>query len=862
MRKARMKSVKVLCVLLAAVLMFGFNMSAMTANLDNEAAYYLEELVFTEIDDAHADYGREVVTFVSPNFSDNNLLESADYEVYTFASPNFSGDDLSASADYEVFTLVSPNFSDSDLPASADYEVFTLVSPNFSDSDLLANTGYQVFTETWVSEELDQVNTYLYDDLELIAPASTTLIISPATNWTNIPAAGGAQRTIAVTTSAPTYDVHWPGWLIANPVPGGFRLTATANPIASVRTGTVYVIAGNQTRSFTVSQLAAATTLTISPPENWINIPAAGGAQRAITVTTNAPTYEISIPPWLNHEWTTNGFRLTATPNPIASVRTGTVTVTAGTQTHSFSVSQLAAVTILTIAPPDNWTNIPAAGGAQRTITVTSNAPTYGVHVPEWLTFQELANGFRLTATQNTIASVRTGTVTVVAGNQARSFDVSQLAAATTLTILPTTDWINIPAAGDVQRTTIVTTNAPEYRVYRSPWLTLEELANGFRLTATPNPIASVRTGTVIVVAGNQTRSFNVSQLAAAATLTITPATNWTNIPAAGGAQRTITVTTNALEYRVYRPSWLEIEQVPVGFRLTATQNTTTSVRTDTVDVIAGNQTRSFTVSQLAAAGANQVTITFDLNGGVGNPIVIPRRVGEMLGTLPTVTRPGETFAGWYTAPTGGERINERTLVPNHNVTYFARWMIWHSSYNRIGFWPGTINLYARTVGTPSNDFHFLSWTHIASNTWAYALGISIGSTTIEPSAQIQAYGGTRADIREILHESHPDYIGWAWPATENPAGTITVGGITRNVYRFSGHIRMIVIDISRALEWSHTNQRDIMLSTTMHEFGHALGYLGHSPNANDIMWNGTHTGTTLQPNEIRHLHQIYNRFR
>ena len=54
---------------------------------------------------------------------------------------------------------------------------------------------------------------------------------------------------------------------------------------------------------------------------------------------------------------------------------------------------------------------------------------------------RETANGFILTATRNTIAAMRSGTVTVsAAGATPRSFDVSQLAAATTLTISPTAD--------------------------------------------------------------------------------------------------------------------------------------------------------------------------------------------------------------------------------------------------------------------------------------------------------------------------------------------------------------------------------------------------------------------------------------
>ena len=47
---------------------------------------------------------------------------------------------------------------------------------------------------------------------------------------------------------------------------------------------------------------------------------------------------------------------------------------------------------------------------------------------------------------------------------------------------------------------------------------------------------------------------------------------------------------------------------------------------------------------------------------------------GTALGTLPTASRTGYTFAGWYTAPTGGSKIATTTTVPAANTTYYAHW--------------------------------------------------------------------------------------------------------------------------------------------------------------------------------------------
>lgn len=213
-------------------------------------------------------------------------------------------------------------------------------------------------------------------DPELVVPLSTTLTISPATNWTNIAAAGG-QRTVSVSTNAPTYTLFRPTWMTHQFITGGFILTATVNTTASTRTGTVTVTAGNQSRSFTVSQLA-------------------GGAQRTVSVSTNAPTYTLSRPTWITHQFVTGGFILTATQNT-GSARTGTVSVTAGNLTRSFTVSQLGN-TILTF---HGGFGAPALQQLQRQPgtaigTMPSNPTRPGFDFTGW--FTNMTGGTRITS--------------------------------------------------------------------------------------------------------------------------------------------------------------------------------------------------------------------------------------------------------------------------------------------------------------------------------------------------------------------------------------------------------------------------------------------------------------------------------
>ncbi|MCL2546338.1 MAG: InlB B-repeat-containing protein [Oscillospiraceae bacterium] len=46
------------------------------------------------------------------------------------------------------------------------------------------------------------------------------------------------------------------------------------------------------------------------------------------------------------------------------------------------------------------------------------------------------------------------------------------------------------------------------------------------------------------------------------------------------------------------------------------------------------------------------------------------------MGTLPVPTRAGFTFAGWWTAQTGGTQVLATHSVPDSNRTYWARWSV------------------------------------------------------------------------------------------------------------------------------------------------------------------------------------------
>ena len=93
---------------------------------------------------------------------------------------------------------------------------------------------------------------------------------------------------------------------------------------------------------------------------------------------------------------------------------------------------------------------------------------------------------------------------------------------------------------------------------------------------------------------------------------------------------------------------------------------------------ITENTTVSLTGNQTLYAHwtARTYKVTFAANGGIisGNSYITVK-TGSRYGTLPTATRSGYTFDGWYTSESGETRITENTTVSlTGNQTLYAHW--------------------------------------------------------------------------------------------------------------------------------------------------------------------------------------------
>ena len=83
------------------------------------------------------------------------------------------------------------------------------------------------------------------------------------------------------------------------------------------------------------------------------------------------------------------------------------------------------------------------------------------------------------------------------------------------------------------------------------------------------------------------------------------------------------------------------------------------------------SMTLRFTLTPVTAA----YTLTLDPDGGNVSPASKQVTLGGQYGELPTPTKTGFTFIGWYTEKTGGTKVGRYdSLVSNASHTLYARW--------------------------------------------------------------------------------------------------------------------------------------------------------------------------------------------
>ena len=88
------------------------------------------------------------------------------------------------------------------------------------------------------------------------------------------------------------------------------------------------------------------------------------------------------------------------------------------------------------------------------------------------------------------------------------------------------------------------------------------------------------------------------------------------------------------------------------------------------------SQARFTQIDVTLSGGTTIYTVTYNSNGGSVTPESYTQLTEEEDITLPTPIRDGYTFTGWYTEPSGGNKIGDAgdSYTPTSDITLFAQW--------------------------------------------------------------------------------------------------------------------------------------------------------------------------------------------
>ena len=197
------------------------------------------------------------------------------------------------------------------------------------------------------------------------------------------------------------------------------------------------------------------------------------------------------------------------------------------------------------------------------------------------------------------------------------------------------------------------------------------------------------------------------------------------------------------------------------------------------------------------------VEITFNANGGSVNPSTTTLTVGEAYGTLPTPTRAGYAFDGWYTAETNGDLIRSTTIVEDsENHTLYAHWIV------NVGNEDLSLNLLQNTAGnTVATITDGTTYQIVDPETKS---GYKVVFTTTTQSVS-SVYNGGIVNLSDAIIDPDDEtgtavITGWAGQPTEiSIPEYISVNGATYKVvgiseYAFNGCSTLTNITIANSV--------------------------------------------------------------
>lgn len=192
-------------------------------------------------------------------------------------------------------------------------------------------------------------------------------------------------------------------------------------------------------------------------------------------------------------------------------------------------------------------------------------------------------------------------------------------------------------------------------------------------------------------------------------------------------------------------------------------------------------------------------------------------------------------------------------LIMSMTISVFADLSLWHSDGITIGTWKNTQIKYAHKKLNNNSRFYFYASGLYAIKQWESALNISIENVISMSDANMKFYGGTWDELIAMgieLKSGQGDTLGFMvdYEYTSTIRVEILSNGQKVSVVEFE-EATYAIIDKGFLSNYN---------SVTTHELGHALGWLGHSYDNNDMMYAIRSGVTELTARDREHLLQVY----
>ena len=199
----------------------------------------------------------------------------------------------------------------------------------------------------------------------------------------------------------------------------------------------------------------------------------------------------------------------------------------------------------------------------------------------------------------------------------------------------------------------------------------------------------------------------------------------------------------------------------------------------------------------------NMYTVTLDTQGGeleAGVLDTIKVRENGKYNKLPNPSKDGYDFAGWYTDPSAGSKVeNDTQCVVNSDHTLYAhynphRYTVY---YDGNGATSGSVvssnQIYDVDFTLPANAFvktgyTFMGWSLTEGGQTSYAPGTSLGRLSAEDNSNVIIYAIWKPNKYTIEFNGNGEEAGSTGPAQAEYGSYVTLSenGFTRTGYKFS----------------------------------------------------------------------------